>query len=70
MHQINLELTNKELDKEIDNHTVNQRYSIDLFSKGPEITRSEIVMREVYSWKKRKKQMLIYLNLHQIKLKS
>ncbi len=51
-NQINLELTNKELDKEIDNHTVNQRYLTDLFSKGPEITRSEIVMREVYSCEK------------------
>ena len=50
--KINLKLTENQLNKEIDNLTINQKYLIDLFNNRKDQIQNELIMKEEYSCEK------------------
>ena len=50
--KINLKLSDNQLNKEIDNLTINQKYLIDLFNNRKDQIQNELIMKEEYSCEK------------------
>ena len=50
--KINLKLTDNQLNKEIDNLTINQKYLIDLFTNRKDQILNELILKEEYSCEK------------------